>query len=219
MVPNLGAGSVGAAIGARRAGAVIKSTQGLPPVARFATVMSYTGASVAVAQIGLSVGNAASKNMLNSIASNSNKNINNDTIPSPPRRGADDFINSVIESGDLDLDIPIVSILHDLISLNYVELFVICLLIYLFIYHYVNKYTSTLNQKFRSKLFSYFNYKSKQTESNIERAVNYNERFIIIMLILTFILLLIIKIGHIFISVHLFQSIDSYVQVYNSMKK
>lgn len=43
------------------------------------------------------------------------------------------------------------------------------------------------------------------------------ERFIYIIINLTFILLKMIKIKHILISAHLFSSIDSYVKVYNMM--
>ena len=142
----------------------------------------------------------------------SNNNSTVDTTPSPTY----EIINSVLENGDLD--IPIVNILHQLVIIDYMELACLCLIIYLFISHYLNKYLTPINQKFFNKLFSFFNFKSKHKDSSVEKVVVYNERFIIIMFILTFLLLLIIKIAHIFVSVHLFQSIDSYVYVYNKYK-
>ena len=97
---------------------------------------------------------------------NSNEGTSTNTITA---------FNFVVKSSNEGVtNIPIVNILHHLISLGYVELFVIFLLIYLFTNHYINRYTTTLNKKFVSKLFSFFQYKPKNLEGNIEKGIAYN---------------------------------------------
>ena len=133
-----------------------------------------------------------------------------DRVPSP-----DTTINSPLEDGDYV--IPLMGLLGNISLLNICALFVLIIIINIIF----NKYISA----FYIKLIKYIVNKYIPIKLNIkinkylDKGANLNNKFMEIMLFINIILLLIIILGNLFLSNHLYENIDDYVLVYNEYKK
>jgi hypothetical protein len=209
IVSNVG---VGSATGAAAA-SVVKATMGLPPLQRSAIVGGICAATAAGTYLGIEAGKAITKNInLSHIIKNSNLNIPDvDKTPGPDNSF---IVNSPLEQNEIVS--PLEELLQIILSLEVLELslFIIILLVlfnkYIYknnieiIYNLVNKY---LPNKFISWYSKFFH-----------RSVEYNTKFTTIMIIIISFILLIVKLGSIYICAELINNTDDYVQVYNHLK-
>jgi len=209
IVSNVG---VGSATGAAAA-SVVKATMGLPPLQRSAIVGGICAATAAGTYLGIEAGKAITKNInLSHIIKNSNLNIPDvDKTPGPDNSF---IVNSPLEQNEIVS--PLEELLQIILSLEVLELslFIIILLVlfnkYIYknnieiIYNLVNKY---LPNKFISWYSKFFH-----------KSVEYNTKFTTIMIIIISFILLIVKLGSIYICAELINNTDDYVQVYNHLK-
>lgn len=133
-------------------------------------------------------------------------------VPSPDNT----FVNCPLEPGDEP--IPLVDLLQALFSLNLLEIFIIAILILIVF----NRYFYKFNMGFISKLVSKYlpdNYPrvavfKKYTKNSIE----YNNKFTTIMFILLSVLLILVKLGNLYVTIELNNNIEDYVLVYHYLK-
>jgi hypothetical protein len=205
---TLGASAAGASV----ASATVKATQGLAIMPRLALI----GGSALVTSAGVVFGVRGSYAMADnlkfsdyikkSIKNSPHANPDINRVPSPDIGTRGFNINDPLEVGDMSS--PLTELLDVILSFNVLELILIILLLYILLYQsilkYVNKFIPT----------KYHNLKTI-----LEKGVDINTKFLNIMLVIVIVLLLIFKLANIFFSYELSHNIDSYVNVYNYIKK
>ena len=127
------------------------------------------------------------------------------------------FIDSPFE--DIDNNIPLIAILKNLVLLDSVELMLMLILIFIVI----NKYLYKFNIKLLYKLVllipnKYLPNIFKNRFNNLDKAVDFNNKFYNILFGILIIILLFFKLSHIFFSSELYSNIDDYILVYNYIK-
>ena len=128
------------------------------------------------------------------------------------------FIDSPFE--DIDNNIPLIAILKNLVLLDSVELMLMLILIFIVI----NKYLYKFNIKLLYKLVllipnKYLPNIFKNRFNNLDKAVDFNNKFYNILFGILIIILLLFKLAHIYFSSELYSNIDDYILVYNYIKK
>ena len=128
------------------------------------------------------------------------------------------FIDSPFE--DIDNNIPSIAILKNLVLLDSVELMLMLILIFIVI----NKYLYKFNIKLLYKLVllipnKYLPNIFKNRFNNLDKAVDFNNKFYNILFGILIIILLLFKLAHIYFSSELYSNIDDYILVYNYIKK
>jgi LAGLIDADG endonuclease len=208
IAPNIGAG---AAAGAS-ASAMVKMTAGIPPLQRSAIVGGTAAVTAAGTLIGLEAGKAISKNIniSEAIKNSRHGDPNIERVPSPDIN----IINSPLEINDDT--IPLEVLLNSLYSLNILELFLFLILLFLIVNRYFYKFNMeniyNLIRKIMPVKFMIWYLKS------VNKSIEYNTKFTNIMFIIIIILLIVIKLGNLYISFELSINTDNYVQVYNHLK-
>jgi hypothetical protein len=125
------------------------------------------------------------------------------------------MINCPIEKGDDS--IPLVDILEGIVEANILEIGYIIILILIvfnrFFYKINVDFIKKLVNKYLPEKYTAWLYKSTNT------SVEFNNKFTTIMFIVVSILLILLKLGNIYVTAHLYNNIDDYVLVYNHIKK
>ena len=147
------------------------------------------------------------------IESNADVNTGSAGLPGLPKIG-DNLINCPIE-GSEDT-IPLVEILDNLISLNILEIVLTVILILILYQKYINKININFITKIVVKYLpnKYIDWFKKYSTSSIK----YNDKFTKIMFIYVSILLILLKLGNLYVTAELYNNIDDYVLVYNHIK-
>lgn len=208
VVPNIGAAAAAGTVGA----SVVKTTVGMPPLQRGVLIGGASAITAAGTVLGIDVGKSISKNLdlSESIKNSPHGDPDITRIPSPES----DLINSPLEA--MENFSPLEVLLNSLVTLNILELMLYIILILLLI----NKYFYPFNINNISKIInkfmplSFINWYTKYTNKSID----YNNRFTQIMFISVTILLLLFKLGNLYITAELSLKIDDYVLVYNHLK-
>lgn len=132
------------------------------------------------------------------------------------------FIESPFEESESI--IPILTILQNLVKLDVIELLFIILIIIII----CNKYLYVINKKIINKILlniprKYIplplHDKIESFINNINKAGEYSTKFYNIMLIIVLIILLSVKLLHLYFSIEVYSNIDEYIFVYNHIKK
>jgi hypothetical protein len=216
LAPNLG---VGAATGTA-AGAVIKYTAGMPPLQRLALIGSTAAVTATGTKVGLEFGTAVSKNLNLEEAIKNSPHADPDVtrIPSPSSLGdeLDYFIRSPADITSPLQDILIYSLALDIIILI---LFIIILLI--IFNRYIVKYNLNffkniiqnlqsrgINKYMPNKIINWLNI-------SVNTSIEYNNKFVSLMLIINSIFLFLFIFLKLLISSELLINIDSYINVHN----
>lgn len=209
VIPQLGAG---AAAGTAAAGA-FKATAGMPPLQRLATTGAISAVAAGGYVIGASAGRSIVKNaeLSEEIKSSRHGDPNPDRIPSPD---PDLSINSPLE--ELNTGIPLVSLLINSITLDLLEIILIIILIYLLCYSYLN---TNLIKFISNVLNNYNNVLINNIKNILSKGQNVNDKFIKYILTFVIVVLLLLKLLHIVVNADILYNIDSYVTVYNHLKK
>jgi LAGLIDADG endonuclease len=208
IAPNIGAG---AAAGAS-ASAMAKMTAGVPPLQRSAIIGGTAAVTAAGTVLGIETGKAISKNLNISEAIKKSRygDPNIERVPSPDTN----IINSPLEINDDT--IPLEVLLNSIYSLNILELFLFVILLLLVVNRYFYKFNmenfSNLIRKILPVRFMIWYLKS------VNKSIEYNTKFTNIMFIIIMILLIIFKLGNLYISYELKFNTDNYVEVYNYLK-
>jgi hypothetical protein len=198
------------AAGGAAASAAAKAASGLPLTQR---VLVAGGTAVAVSGgviIGKKVGHAIANNtdIVEIVKNHPYSDPNVDRIPSPD---SNFFINSPLENGD----IPLIELLESLILLNILEIILIAILILILF----NKKISDFNKKIISNAIKkYMPVKYHHYIKIFDKGVEYNNKFMSIMLVIVIMLLLVFILGNLFVSCELYGKIDEYVLAYNFFK-
>lgn len=108
-----------------------------------------------------------------------------DVIPSPSSE-PEFFIQSVLETGDLD--IPLVSILKDLVTINCLELYFYIILIFILVYKYIYKFNLGFIYKHINKYMP-----NKFPKDTPQKLITYNDRFMTILMFIIIIFLVLLK--------------------------
>jgi hypothetical protein len=204
-VPSLGAG---AATGAATA-AMVKSTQGIPPVQRLGLIGATAVVTSGATAFGLKAGSALAKNInVSSIIENSrhaDPDINR--IPSPD---LENIIQNPLEIGDTS---PLETILTSIFAFNVFILLLTIIILYLIF----NRYILHFNLDLITSLFDkYMSHKiNERFKSWLKKGTNYNNRFIFIMFIVNSIVLIFLILLNIIFTADLLVKIEDYVNVYN----
>jgi len=135
---------------------------------------------------------------------------NIDRVPSPDIN----IINSPLEINDDT--IPLEVLLNSLYSLNLLELFLFVILLLLLVNKYFYKFNMENIYKLIRKIMPVKF--MKWYEKSINKSIEYNTKFTNIMFIIIIILLIVLKLGNLYISSELSVNTDTYVQVYNHLK-
>ena len=178
------------------------------------SIIQIINASAAVAygtKLGLYAANSLNQNLDKILYPNGIFNIGTPPLPDTS------FISSSLEDGDLN--IPLIMLLKNVISLDILEIILILLLIFVIYYKYFSIYVL----KFWVKLLNKIPNKSMVNFINswmdkVNKIQNYNHKFFNIMFIIILILLLYIKFINLFVSIGIFNNIDDLVYVYNQLK-
>jgi len=203
VIPNLGAASAAGTA----ASAVIKNSNlpTLPKLALSGAAAAVVGAST---KIGIATGDALLKNKISN-ESITNKNISNtgDEIQSP----VNDFINSVLENGDMLT--PLEELLRCQLGLNVLmlaKIFILIAILYnkLFISSGFSIFNKYLYPKLGVRLKSFSNKMS-----------SFNNRFFYILFIIISLALIFDILLSIYITGELNTNLQEYINVYNNMKK
>jgi|ERR1700741_3576248 len=198
------------AAGGAAASAAAKAASGLPLTQR---VLVAGGTAVAVSGgviIGKKVGHAIANNtdIVDIVKNHPYSDPNIDRIPSPD---SNFFINSPLEKGE----IPLIELLESLILLNILEIILIAILILILF----NKKISDFNKKIISNgIKKHMPVKYHHYIKIFDKGVEYNNKFMSIMLVIVIILLLVFVLGNLFVSCELYGKIDEYVLAYNYFK-
>ena len=120
---------------------------------------------------------------------------------------------------DLENNIPLIEILKNLLLIDFVELMFILIIILIII----NKYLYMFYIKLLNKLLllipkKYLPNFLKNRTNYLDKAVELNNKFFKILLVIVLILLLLFKIFNIYVSSELYSNIDDYILVYNYIK-
>ena len=195
-----------AGIVAAKLGAVAyKEDQGTPALLRRRLITA--GAFALSGLIGVVVGIDGGKAILKTL------NILENVQGRGPSIG-DNLINCPIEAGDKS--IPLIEILQGLFSLNVLEIvFIIILLLIVF-----NRYFYKFNVEFILKLVNKYlpNKITVWFKKYTNTSVKYNNKFTTFMFIVVSILLILVKLGNLYVTAELCNNIDDYVLVYNHIK-
>ena len=122
--------------------------------------------------------------------------------------GNDIFINSPLEENDN----PLLKILDDNLFVDYIEL----LLIFILIYLSLNKVLRSILSKLIEK---YFSNKYEKLKKFLLKIMNVNERIYFILFIVNLICLLIIKLSSIYFWLLVIDNIDNLINIYNEVTK
>ena len=126
------------------------------------------------------------------------------------------FIHSVLEESE----IPLILMVNGLCYLNYIEFSLILSLFSLLFRKYLNRKLKGLILKLKNKYI-----KNKEVESindenvSLNKAFNTVDKYTDYLIVFVFICLIWIKFINLFFSDHLAENIDSFVKVYNHIKK
>lgn len=134
-----------------------------------------------------------------------------DRIPSPDPS----IIPSPLENGEEM--IPLIQLLESLEILNVLELILIVALILILL----NKKTYNLYIKLASYILNKYipvKYHNK-LNTIFNKGKEYNNKYVNIMTVLIITILLILKLGNLYVSSELYSNVDDYVLVYNYLKK
>jgi hypothetical protein len=220
VVPNLGVPNLGvvAATG-KVASEVVKQTAGMATLPRLALI----GSAAFVTETGTSLGlNLAKSSMDNKKINTEIENeaakldeTDNSGSNSPSDFGGG-FINAVLE----DNEIPLIAMVNGLSYLNYIEFSLILSLFSLLF----RKYFSLKLIKFFLKLKKKYNFTKKvyninEDNLNLNKVFNTFDKYTDFLIVFIFICLFWIMFINIYFSVNLAENIDSYVNVYNYIKK
>ena len=217
VVTNVGAASVGVAA----VTGMIKATSGMPITSRALAIGAASFAATGGAAAGMEFGKAAAKNtdLLNSMETKNvdtsdlvkTQNITeDDSTPSP----TEFFIKSPLENGDNLAPLEIILYSSFIVHLSELILYL------LFIYLFINKFVFKLNINFISKLINkYMPDQFNKSQKTINQSIEFNNKFINVMIIIITILLFLFKILNILICTELITGLDDYVLVYNYLKK
>jgi hypothetical protein len=213
IAPNLG---IGAAAG-KVAVEALKHTAGMPAVTRMALVGSSALVTAAGTKFGIELGKVSMENkkIESGIDTPDLDEINKDGRNSPSNFNSG-FIHSVLEESE----IPLIMMVNGLCYLNYIEFSLILSLFSLLFRKYLNSKLKGLILKLKNKYF-----KNKEVESindenvSLNKAFNTVDKYTDYLIVFVFICLFWIKFINIFFSDHLAENIDSFVKVYNHIKK
>ena len=122
--------------------------------------------------------------------------------------GNDIFINSPLEENDN----PLLKILDDNLFVDYIELLLIFILIYLSLTKVLRSILSKLIEK-------YFPNKYEKLKKFLLKIMNVNERIYFILFIVNLICLLIIKLSSIYFWLLVIDNIDNLINIYNEVTK
>jgi hypothetical protein len=209
IAPNIGAG---AAAGTATA-AMVKATTGLPAFQRMGLIGGTAVITAASTKVGLNIGKAISKesDIMDSIKNSEFCDSNIERIPSPDNI----FINSVLEKNE-QINIensPLEVLLTSLFTLNVLTLLLIIILLILIFNRYILHFNLDL---ILSLIEKYMPNKLKELiKKKVNKGIDYNNKFILIMFIVNSIILIIILLMSIFVSAELAYNINDYVTVYN----
>nr|YP_010691086.1 LAGLIDADG endonuclease [Phellinus igniarius]WBU93187.1 LAGLIDADG endonuclease [Phellinus igniarius] len=208
IAPYIGAG----AASGKAAVAAFKATAGMPPLQRGAVIAGVSGVTTAGTILGLEAGKAIveNANFSDSIKNSKHGDPNVERIPSPDQ----DMIPCIIESGDAH--IPLLTLLNALFTFNVLEIILLIILLVILFNKYIYKLNMTIlsnliNKYFSKNIIAWFN---KYSATSVE----INEKFTKIMLIYISIVLILFKLGTLYITYELGMNIDDYVLVYNHIK-
>ena len=120
---------------------------------------------------------------------------------------------------DLENNIPLIEILKNLLLIDFVELMFILIIILIII----NKYLYMFYIKLLNKILllipkKYLPNFLKNRTNYLDKAIELNNKFFKILLVIVLILLLLFKIFNIYVSSELYSNIDDYILVYNYIK-
>jgi phosphate/sulfate permease len=181
-----------------------KSSASLAPLPRIVGAAVAGGATaigvIVGNRIGKSIGNKV--NVLEEIKNHKNSDPDIERIPSPD----DLIISSPFEDGN----IPLVDLLLDLVSLNLIEIIIIISIILMIGSNKNNNIIYNLIKKYIPNNYLHL---------FIQKVSNFNTKFTNFMLIIMVVILLLIKLGNLYVSCELFANIEDYVIVYNYIKK
>ena len=237
IAPNLG---IGAAVG-KVAAEAFKHSGGMAPAPRVAIVGTTALATAAGTKIGIELGKTLMQNnnmeygIISSPSSPSpapteqpNQELDTKDGNSSPSCYDDGFIHSVLEENE----IPLITMVNGLCYLNYIEfslilsLFLLLFRKYLiskiigFILNLINKYN-----KNKEILNNTLGSKSKSTTTNedsvgsLNKNLNNLDKYSDILIVFVFVCLFWIKFINIYFSFNLAENIDSFINVYNYIKK
>ena len=148
---------------------------------------------------------------------NENYKLPDDNPPSPD----DTFINSVLENTENNSLSP----LEELLSWQFVSIALIFLIILFLFYIYLTRYLVKYNFILITNLIDIidkylFNNSTRAKDwykNKLNKSINYNTRFMLIMMIFNILILIYLLFLKLYISVELMNNIDDYVTVYNNI--
>lgn len=209
-VLNKGFETLGAAgAGGTAAAAMAKASASLPPIQRLALVGGTGFVTSAGVIFGVRGGRSLCERVityntfLEGIKTSTHANTDVTRVPSP---NPDFYINSPLELGEYST--PLSELVEVIFAYNALELILICAIIYILIYKYI------LN-----KLKKYIPTKYSNLTKIVENSINYNTKFMDIMLKVTIVLLFLFKIVNLFFSYNLHTNLDEFIIVHNVIIK
>jgi len=217
--PEIG---IGAAVG-KVASEALKQTAGLPTVSKAVVVGTVAAVTAGGTKIGLGFGKSVLTNISikNEIeASKLDTNEQNESNSPSDLDGGGGFIQSVLE----DSEIPLITMVNGLSYLNYIEFSLILCLFSLLFRKYLNKKLKRLILDFYNKYIVSKN-SFKEVESindenlSLNKALNNLDKYTDYIIVYIFICLTWIKLINIYFSSYLAENIDSFVEVYNFLKR
>jgi hypothetical protein len=216
IAPNSAAGIAAGALGST----VFKATSGLPPVTRMGAVAGSMMVGAAATKLGVDIATTMSnKNevkKLKIVTETKHSDHDKDQIPSPD----DFFITSPLEHGDrisLNDSSPLADMLIHIFSLNVLILILIIIFLFLIFNRFILKSNSEFIKSFvdkympkKIKLWTEKNFHNK-----VDKVIDYNNRFMLIMFIVNSITLIAMVLLNIYASSELVNNIDEYVEIHN----
>jgi hypothetical protein len=200
-------------IGGRRGavGSAIIKTTNQPALQRLGLAAAGVAISTTTYLIGLKTGAPLTKNLVlgQSIKESKHGKPNLDTIPSP--EGSSFTANSPLE--DVDLSIPLLDILDNILSLNVLELIIIILIILTISNKKIKKFILN-NIKVK-----YIPVKYVKLHKILDSLLITNDRIDNIMVAIFVVFLIINKLLNIYFISELNTNIDDFILVYNQFKK
>ena len=212
-----------AAAAGKAAVETIKQTSGMAPIPRLITVGAAAFVTAAGTKLGMDLGISATENTTKGDeieASKSKLAAISKEGPDSPTEFNRGFINSVLEENE----IPLITMVNGLSLLNYIELsLVISIFSLLFRKFLIRKLTDIiikLFQKLKKQKFKEVE-KNKDIDKNLtlNQAINTLDKYTDFIIVFIFLCLFWILFINIFFSVNLAENIDTYVTVYNHIKK
>jgi hypothetical protein len=207
--PSIGVTAAGGTVGA----AMVKSTQGLPPLQRLALIGGSVGVSTAASKVGLEGGKYLVNNIdiVETIKNSKHSDPNVDNIPSPS--DSNFTINSPLEE-----EIPLLGLLNSILSLNVLELFLIIIIIVVLNNNYLRK---LFIKQIKMLKVKYVPVKYVKIHNLVDKLTSFahNDKFDKIIILVYLLLLLGIKLMNIYFITELNTNIDDFILVYNQFKK